>query len=138
MQPVMYFDRGFCNFDCTVCSDVCPNGAIHPLTVEQKHLTQVGRVVFIKEDCIVYADETSCGACSEHCPTQAVTMIPYKEGLTIPSIDPDICVGCGGCEYVCPARPFRAIHVEGNPVQQQAKPFERTGGSDIKIDDFGF
>ena len=24
MQPVMYFDRGFCNFDCTVCSDVCP------------------------------------------------------------------------------------------------------------------
>ena len=138
MQPVMYFDRGFCNFDCTVCSDVCPNGAIHPLTVEQKHLTQVGRVVFIKEDCIVYADETSCGACSEHCPTQAVTMIPYKEGLTIPSIDPDICVGCGGCEYVCPARPFRAIHVEGNPVQSQAKPFERSGGSDIKIDDFGF
>ena len=32
MQPVMYFDRGFCNFDCTVCSDVCPNGAIHRLT----------------------------------------------------------------------------------------------------------
>ena len=107
-------------------------------------MTQVGRVVFIKEDCIVYADETSCGACSEHCPTQAVTMIPYKEGLTIPSIDPDICVGCGGCAgstrwlSAGALRPFRAIHVEGNPVQQQAKPFERSGGSDIKIDDFGF
>ena len=54
------------------------------------------------------------------------------------SIDPDICVGCGGCEYVCPARPFRVIPVAGNPVQQKTKTFERSGGSDFKIDDFGF
>src|SRR5690606_31186643 len=71
MQPKLYFDRGFCNYDCTVCGDVCPSDAILPLTVEEKNHTQMGKVQFIKENCIVYYDETSCGACSEHCPTQA-------------------------------------------------------------------
>ena len=71
-------------------------GALLPLTKEEKHKLQMGRVVFVRENCIVNTDETSCGACSEHCPTQAVTMIPYKNGLTIPSVNPDICVGCGG------------------------------------------
>lgn len=138
MQPMMYFEEGFCNFDCTVCSEVCPNGAILPLTVEQKHVTQVGKVVFLVENCIVNTDETSCGACSEHCPTQAVTMVPYKNGLTIPHVNPDICVGCGGCEYVCPVRPFRAIHIEGNPVQQEARRFQESEKKSVEIDDFGF
>ena len=102
MQPTVSFEKGFCNFDCTVCGDVCPNGAILPISVEQKHLTQMGYVVFIEENCIVYTDGTSCGACSEHCPTQAVAMVPYKDGLTIPHVNKEICVGCGGCEYVCP------------------------------------
>ena len=138
MQPMMYFDKGFCNFDCTVCSDVCPNGAILPLTVEQKHLTQVGRVVFVEDFCIVHTDGTSCGACSEHCPTQAVSMIPYREGLTIPHTDPDICVGCGGCEYVCPAVPHKAIYVEGEEIHPQAKPFEDAEVHEEEIDGFGF
>lgn len=138
MQPMMYFEKGFCNFDCTVCSDVCPNGAILPLTVEQKHLTQVGRVVFVEEFCIVHTDGTSCGACSEHCPTQAVSMVPYRDGLTIPHTDPDICVGCGGCEYVCPAVPHKAIYVEGEEIHLQAKPFEDTEAHEEEIDGFGF
>lgn len=138
MQPRMSFEKGFCNFDCTICSEMCPNGAILPLTKEEKHLTQVGRVVFVKENCIVYKDDTSCGACSEHCPTQAVSMVPYRGGLTIPHINPDICVGCGGCEYVCPARPYRAIYIEGNEVHQQAVPFKESEKHDEAPDDFGF
>lgn len=138
MQPTVNFEKGFCNFDCTVCGDVCPNGAIRPLTLEQKHLTQMGYVVFIKENCIVYTDGTSCGACSEHCPTQALTMIPYKDGLTIPEVNTEICVGCGGCEYVCPSRPFRAVYIEGNPIQKEAKPFKESEKHNGEIDDFGF
>ncbi|MDR2836426.1 MAG: 4Fe-4S binding protein [Bacteroidales bacterium] len=138
MQPVMKFDKGFCNFDCTLCSEVCPNGAIKKITKEEKHLTQVGKVVFILENCVVYTNGTSCGACSEHCPTQAVKMKPYKDGLTIPTINKDICVGCGGCEYICPVRPFRAIHVEANAVQVQAKPIEKEKQDNKIIDDFGF
>lgn len=138
MQPTVNFDKGFCNFDCTVCGDVCPNGAILPLTVGQKHLTQMGTVVFIEENCIVYTDGTSCGACSEHCPTQAIAMVPYRDGLTIPHVDTEICVGCGGCEYVCPARPFRAVYIEGNPVQKEAKPFKESEEHKVEIDGFGF
>lgn len=138
MQPRVDFEHGFCNFDCTICGEVCPNGAIQPLSKEQKHLTQMGHVVFIRENCIVYTDETSCGACSEHCPTQALSMVPYKEGLTIPQVNVEICVGCGGCEYICPARPFRAVYIEGNPVHLEAKPIVKSDQKEILIDDFGF
>jgi ferredoxin len=34
--------------------------------------------------------------------------------LKIPVVDPELCIGCGACEHLCPARPFAAIHVEGN------------------------
>lgn len=138
MQPIMYFEKGFCNFDCTVCSNICPNGALKPLSVEEKHLTQVGRVVFDETICVVHREGTNCGACSEHCPTQAVKMIPYKNGLTIPFVDPDMCIGCGGCEFICPTRPYRAIHVEGNKIQQQAKAFTVEQTDEKEITDFGF
>ncbi|MEG0038490.1 MAG: 4Fe-4S dicluster domain-containing protein [Bacteroides sp.] len=138
MQPTVSFEKGFCNFDCTVCGDICPSGAIKPLTIDQKHLTQMGTVVFIEENCIVYTDGTSCGACSEHCPTQAIAMVPFKNGLTIPQVNTDICVGCGGCEYVCPARPFRAVHIEGSVVQKQAHPFVEKKEEAVEVDGFGF
>lgn len=138
MQPRMSFEKGFCNFDCTVCSTVCPNGALLPLTPKEKHITQIGKVVFVIDNCIVNTDGTSCGACSEHCPTQAVSMQPYKNGLTIPTVHPELCVGCGGCEYVCPVRPFRAIYIEGNPVHQEATPFKEAEKKEIELDGFGF
>lgn len=137
MQPIMDFTKGYCNYDCTVCSEVCPNGAIKELTKEEKHKVQVGRVHFIMTNCIVYKNEKDCGACSEHCPTQAVSMVPYKDDLTIPSVNPEICVGCGGCEHICPARP-KAIYVEGNPIHLKAKAFEVKKQEDVEVDNFGF
>lgn len=138
MMPTMSFERGFCNFDCKICTTVCPTGALRPITVEQKHRLQVGRVVFAPERCVVNTNGTSCGACSEHCPTQAVKMVAYKPGLTIPSVDAEICVGCGGCEYICPVRPHRAIYVEGNTVHRQARAFEVEKKEEVEVTDFGF
>jgi ferredoxin len=138
MQPMMSFDKGYCNYDCTVCSSVCPNNALEKLTVEEKHLTQMGRVHFSPDICVVPTKGHNCGACAEHCPTQAVTMIPYRDGLTIPHINPEICIGCGGCEFICPVRPHRAIFVEGNAIQQQAKPFAIEAKEEVELDEFGF
>lgn len=138
MQPTMVYDKGYCNYDCTICSQVCPNQALRPLSEMEKHRTQVGKVVFLKENCIVTRKETSCGACSEHCPTQALKMVPYKYGLTIPQADTSICVGCGGCEFICPARPYKAVYIEGHATQQEATLFEQDRANDDLIDDFGF
>lgn len=136
-QPMMNFDNHFCNYDCTICSDVCPTDALIPLSKDDKHHNQMGVVQLYLENCIVYTDETSCGACSEHCPTQAVHMVHYKDSLTIPKIEQAICVGCGGCEYVCPAKPWKAIFVEGKPVHERIElEFEEV--EETKVDDFGF
>nr|WP_321404614.1 4Fe-4S dicluster domain-containing protein [uncultured Desulfobacter sp.] len=130
LQPQMDFTAGHCNYDCTVCSNICPSGAILPLTVEKKQQTQVGTAKFIKENCVVYTDNTNCGACSEHCPTKAVQMVPYLNAagrkLVIPEVDETLCVGCGGCEHACPTKPFKAIYVDGNSIHKIAqKPKER-------------
>jgi formate hydrogenlyase subunit 6/NADH:ubiquinone oxidoreductase subunit I len=125
MQPQMDFHAAHCNFDCTVCSNICPSGAILPLTKDQKRQTQMGVAHFVKENCVVYTDNTNCGACSEHCPTKAVHMVPYLNAngrkLVIPEVNEKICVGCGGCEHACPTRPYKAIWVDGNPVHKVAE-----------------
>jgi len=127
LMPYMSYSESFCNYECTVCSQICPTGALLPLTVDRKKTLQIGKVIFIKENCIVFTSETSCGACAEHCPTAAVHMVPYKGFLRIPETDQNICIGCGACEYACPASPHKAIYVEGNPIHLQAlKPRENT------------
>jgi len=122
MLPRMANDIGFCNYGCVKCSEVCPTGAIIPLTQEEKKATQIGKVFFNKNLCIVKTEGTACGSCSEHCPTQAVYMVPYHDNLTIPETNPDICVGCGACEYACPVEnPHVAIYVVPNKVHQLAQ-----------------
>ena len=138
MQPYMDFHAGFCNFACVRCSEVCPNGAILPLTREKKLITQIGTVRFVKDNCIVLTDETSCGSCSEHCPTQAVRMVPYKGGLTIPEVNTDICVGCGACEYACPVTPFKAIIVDGHTVHQAAQKPKEEALEEKPLEEFPF
>lgn len=138
LQPAMEFQHGYCNYKCTTCTEICPNDALEKITEKKKKALQVGRVHFIKENCVTVTDGTDCGACSEHCPTQAVSMQPYKGALRIPVIDQDLCVGCGGCEYICPTRPYRAIYVVGNPVHRQAKIPEEKEQKKIEVSDFGF
>lgn len=132
-QPFMDYNTSFCNFDCNICGDVCPTGAIHPIDVQKKKTTQLGKAIFVKENCIVETENTACGACSEHCPTKAVMMVDYKNGLKIPEVTDKYCIGCGACEFACPVRPYKAIYVDGHLVHQLAevKPTEKL---DQKID----
>ncbi len=127
LQPYLDNSAAYCTFECVRCTEVCPTGALLPVTIEKKKTLQIGKTNFVKENCIVETEGTACGACSEHCPTKAVIMIPYKNNLKIPEVRNDYCVGCGACEYACPTQPYKAIYVEGNPVHQIAKeaPEER-------------
>lgn len=121
MQPVMNYHKGFCAYNCTKCTEICPVNALHPLVIEAKKLTQLGKAHFIKDNCIVNTEKTNCGACSESCPTKAVHMVPFEGNLVIPEVSEDICVGCGHCEFACPTVPYKAIYVDGNAVHQTAK-----------------
>ncbi|MDR1371349.1 MAG: 4Fe-4S binding protein [Dysgonamonadaceae bacterium] len=137
LKPHMVYKKAYCNFECDICSKICPNGAILPAG-ESKKTIQIGIATFTQERCVVFTDGTDCGACSEHCPTQAVKMLPYKDTLRLPHVTPDLCVGCGGCEYICPVRPFRAINVIANDVHQVSRKPEEEEMEHIEVDDFGF
>lgn len=121
MQPHMDYHTGFCAYECVRCIEVCPTGAMLPMAPDAKKLTQIGKAVFIKDNCIVKTEKTACGACAESCPTKAVHMIPYEGKLDIPETTDDICIGCGHCEYACPTTPYKAIFVNGNPTHASAK-----------------
>jgi len=131
MQPVMDYHKSFCTYNCTKCTEICPTNALHPLLLDAKKLTQIGKAKFIKDNCIVKTEKTACGACSEACPTKACHMIPYEGNLVIPEVTEDICIGCGHCEYACPASPYKAIFVDGNLVHIAAKKPENVQ-SEIK------
>ncbi|MCX7787840.1 MAG: 4Fe-4S binding protein [Spirochaetes bacterium] len=119
-QPVMDYQRGFCEYECTRCGEVCPTGAILPLSVEEKKTIQIGRVKFEQDRCVVVTQGTICGACAEVCPTHAVGMIPYRNNLDLPATDNALCIGCGSCEHACPV-PQKAIFVEGLAVHGNAE-----------------
>jgi ferredoxin len=126
MQPEMSFVDGFCRPECTRCSEVCPTGAIRPITKAEKSSTQIGHAVWISKNCLVMSDGINCGNCFRHCPNGAIQMVPVNSDddpeddtiLKRPSIDTSRCIGCGACEYVCPVRPFSAIHVDGHLVHK--------------------
>ena len=122
MQPEMSYERGYCRPECTMCSDVCPAGAIRPVTREEKSSIQVGHAVVNLANCVVNTDEVKCGNCARHCPAGAIRMVRKDpadpESLMIPTVDEERCIGCGACENLCPARPFTAIHVEGHEVHR--------------------
>ena len=123
MLPTMSYERGYCRPECTRCSEVCPAGAIKPLDDVEKSSIQIGHAVWIKKNCVVLTDEVECGNCARHCPSGAIEMVPLdennEESPMVPTINEAACIGCGACEYVCPARPFSAICVEGHEVHKK-------------------
>lgn len=118
-QMRLDFRLGKCEFECTKCTEVCPAGALKKITPARKQRLKIGEVTFFRDRCIVMRDGEDCGACAEHCPTGALQMVPHKEGLTIPQLLPKLCIGCGSCQYICPAEPAKAMIVRGVPVQEE-------------------
>ena len=123
LQPVMSYELGYCRPECTHCSEVCPAGAIKPIRHEDKASTQIGHAVWVKKNCIPLTDGVECGNCARHCPVGAIEMVPSnpddEESAYVPAVNEARCIGCGACEYLCPARPFSAIYVEGHEVHKE-------------------
>lgn len=122
MQPVMSYERGYCRPECNRCSQVCPAGAIKPITKAEKTAVHLGHAVWIKKNCVVVTDNVECGNCARHCPVHAIEMVPLDPdddlSPSIPAVNESRCIGCGACENLCPSRPFSAIYVEGHEVHR--------------------
>ena len=114
---------GYCEFNCTLCAQVCPTQAIALLSTEKKKAFVMGKAWFDKNRCLPYAENKSCIVCEEHCPVHDkaiqfdVVMVAGAEGELYPLKQPRIiaerCIGCGICEHVCPVPGEAAIRVRG-------------------------
>ena len=115
LQPEMVFDKGYCRFNCTRCSEVCPTGAISPFDGGRVN-TSIGYAVTVPHNCLL-AQGVECNACSRHCPTAAISLVSdAATGHSVVAVNEQRCIGCGACEHYCPVRPFSAIYVEGREV----------------------
>jgi polyferredoxin/ferredoxin len=121
---------GYCEYNCTLCGQVCPTGAIKRLTKDEKHATVIGRAVFDKNRCLPYASGVPCMVCEEHCPTPDKA-IKFREAevlnskgelvnLRQPYIIGELCVGCGICENKCPLSGGAAVIVTAEGESRHA------------------
>ena len=110
----------YCFHDCVKCTQVCPTGALRPLTVEQKHATPIGLAVIDRTKCLAWAKNEYCVVCDEYCPYKAVK-VEKKGDVAYPSIDPAKCRGCGACEAGCPAEPIAVTVRPLKPEEMKRK-----------------
>jgi polyferredoxin/Pyruvate/2-oxoacid:ferredoxin oxidoreductase delta subunit len=119
--PVGVARYGYCEFNCVMCTEVCPTDAIHELDLETKKKTVIGLAYIDKNRCIPWYKNEDCIVCQEHCPTPQKA-IELKQEKVIhldgservvkrPYVREDLCVGCGICETKCPIEGKSAIIV---------------------------
>lgn len=119
--PRLSARTGYCEFNCTLCGQVCPTGAIRELSLSEKHTMKIGHAWFDKNTCLPYAKGIPCIVCEEHCPTPdkaikfrtAVVLNDRGEEVTVkqPYIVDELCIGCGICETKCPLPGHAAIYI---------------------------
>lgn len=108
LKPELDFRYGWCPPECSRCGAVCPAGALKPVSEEEKLRTRLGVAKWHAGNCLT-TKGVACNACLRHCPVKAITH--DAEGR--PVVDESKCIGCGACEFFCPARPATAMQVEG-------------------------
>jgi MauM/NapG family ferredoxin protein len=136
-SPRLNARTGYCEYNCTLCGQVCPTGALTQLTMAQKHVSKIGNIFFDKNRCLPYAKGIPCIVCEEHCPTPDKA-IQFREAQVLnskgekvlvkqPYVIDERCIGCGICETKCPLPGQSAVRVTSageNRNPQNALPMQ--------------
>jgi polyferredoxin len=128
---------GYCEYNCTLCGQACPTGAIRRLTRDEKQVTVIGRAYFDKNRCLPYAKGVPCIVCEEHCTTPDKA-IKFREAKALnskgelvelrqPYVIEELCIGCGICENRCPLNGGAAVIVTAEGESRQRDRIAREG-----------
>ncbi len=119
--PIGVGKKGYCDYECTLCGQACPTGAIEHLPLPRKQKVKIGTACVDRSRCLTYAYGTPCAVCEEHCPTpqkaiwletvETTVRGGQKIRIERPVVDPTLCIGCSNCENVCPVLDKPAINV---------------------------
>jgi len=111
LTPVIRFQDEYCLETCQRCTNVCPSGALRPLSPEEKPQAVIG-LPRVDMDVCLLGDDRECAICCNACPYAAIRLVFSEETyLNTPTIDPQRCNGCGACQVRCPTTPVKAIVV---------------------------
>ncbi len=99
-----------------LCGDVCPSGALTRIVNDPQVLATVpdplkmGVSVLDRDLCLAWKYD-SCGECYYNCPLKDKALLARPPGEQLegeaglrPHVDPDACIGCGMCNFVCPVQ----------------------------------
>jgi len=124
--PVLVPRLGPCTYACTTCGQACPTGAIPPLTLETKWSAPIGKAYVDPARCLPWSGRAECIVCEEMCPLpeKAITLALVEardaaggvRTLQAPVVNHELCIGCGTCEWKCPAQGEAAIRVIVDPL----------------------
>ena len=113
---------GYCEYNCTLCSQVCPTGAIPRIPLDVKQNSRMGTAFINRTRCIPFTEGRDCLVCEEHCPVAPKAITYYEEEVRdvngkkvrvkLPLMVQDQCIGCGTCENKCPVGGEAAIRVK--------------------------
>ena len=118
--PLVVPRIGYCEYNCTLCGQVCPTGAIAPLKLGEKRKNVIGLAVIKKDRCLPFAKGIECLVCEEHCPTGEKAIVMEEKDVIVdgrqrrlkfPRVVDKLCIGCGICETKCPVEGASAIRV---------------------------
>lgn len=129
--PMLVPRIGYCEPSCSLCSEVCPTGAIWQFSPSEKGWVvgvgwgsqpiRLGTAFYDRGRCLPWAEATECIVCEEWCPVspkaiyveqaEVIDSTGNRKMLKQPRVDPSRCVGCGACEYACPLQERPAVYV---------------------------
>jgi len=121
--PKLVPQIGYCDYECNLCSQVCPTGAIRNLSIKAKQKVKLGTAYFNKNKCIPWNEHVDCLVCEEHCPTKPEKSIKFWDTevfeqntnsikiVKLPYVVTETCIGCGICENKCPLKDKPGIRV---------------------------